>query len=257
MPRSSAETVGRIRIGTSGWQYASWREVVYPATIPKTKWFSHYVSLFDTVEVNSSFYGLPSEAAVTKWRDEAPPDFLFAVKVGGGFTHRRHLNGAAQSLATHCDRFRTLGALWGPNLLQLPPRWRCDAPRLDDALSAAPTDARWAVEVRHRSWLDDTVFDVLRKHGAALVVHDLIEGEHPRVLTTDWSYLRLHGPGGPDRPYTDRYPRDRLERWGQWVIDVADRGYPVDVYFDNDVGGAAVADAIVLREVVGQAASGR
>lgn len=236
-----------MRVGTSGWNYDSWRDVVYPAGVPRTRWLGHYASMFDTVEVNSSFYGLPSESTVDRWRDAVPAGFVVAVKVGGGFTHRRHLNGAASSLTIHADRFRRLGDHWGPNLLQLPPRWNRDAARLDVALAAAPTDARWAVEVRNRSWLHDEVYDVLRRHGAALVVHDLIEGEHPRLLTTDWTYVRLHGPHGVERPYTDRYPASTLADWAAWAGETAGAGHEVFVYFDNDVGGAAVVDARALR----------
>ncbi len=150
-------------------------------------------------------------------------------------------------LTKHLDRVCRLGDALGPNLVQLPPRWRRDTARLDEFLSVAPTTIRWAVELRDPSWLHDDVFEVLRRHGAALCIHDLIE-DHPWELTTDWAYVRFHGPDAMNRRYHGRYgprrlrtPAQRLERW---LVE----GHDVFAYFNNDYEGNAIADAAWLAE---------
>jgi uncharacterized protein YecE (DUF72 family) len=140
--------------------------------------------------------------------------------------------------------------------VQLPPRWHRNVERLDEFLTVAPRSLRWAVEVRDPTWLHDDVYEVLERHGAALCIHDLLDG-HPWVRTTDWTYLRFHGPDALTRKYVGRYGGRRLwrpaERLGQW----ADDGMDAYVYFNNDYGGAAVEDATWFRYRVGPAARPR
>ena len=153
---------GRARVGCSGWQYRDWRGVVYPPEVPQRSWLRHYATLFDTVEVNNSFYRLPSESAVSGWAASVPPGFVFALKLGAFGSHRMKLRDAASWLPNHMVRVQLLGDAAGPTLVQLPPRWRRNAERLDEFLSVAPPTTRWAVELRERSWLHDEVYDVLR-----------------------------------------------------------------------------------------------
>jgi uncharacterized protein YecE (DUF72 family) len=236
----------RAWIGCSGFAYRDWRGVVYPADAPPRTWFGLYAERFDTVELNTTFYRLPSVRAVEAWRDAAPEGFCFAVKVGRFGTHRKKLRDPGVWLANHLERIRHLGDHLGPNLLQLPPRWRRDVVRLDELLSVAPRDVRWAVEVRDPSWLHDDTYDVLARHGAALCIHDLLP-DHPVVRTADWSYWRFHGPNAVDEPYQHRYGARRLEtvaeRLGGWL----DAGCDVHAYFNNDWHGHAAADAAALR----------
>jgi uncharacterized protein YecE (DUF72 family) len=156
------------------------------------------------------------------------------------------LRDAARWLPHHVERARHLGPALGPTLVQLPPRWRRDAARLDDFLAAAPTTMRWAVELRDPSWLHDDVYTVLARHGAALCIHDLLP-DHPWVRTADWAYLRFHGPHATTAKYVGRYTGRRLwrvaDRLGAWLAE----GTDVFAYFNNDHGGAAVADAEWLR----------
>jgi uncharacterized protein YecE (DUF72 family) len=223
---------------------------VYPAGLPQRRWFEHYATLFDTVELNATFYRLPTREAVDGWRGQAPPDFCYAVKVGQFGSHRMKLRDPAGWLANHLDRVERLGDHLGPNLVQLPPRWRRDTGRLDDFLAAAPRRIRWAVELRDRSWLHDDTYEVLARHGAALCLHDLLAG-HPWVRTAAWTYVRFHGPDAVARPYHDRYTGRRLwrvaERLGGWL----DEGSDVYAYFNNDWHGAAVADARWLADRLG------
>jgi len=245
----SGSARGAVRVGCSGWQYKDWRGVVYPPDIPQRRWFEHYQTLFDTVELNSTFYRLPPPETVEKWAKAAQPGFLYAVKLGGFGTHRMKLRDGASWLPNHLDRVVRLGVHLGPTLVQLPPRWRRNVARLDEFLSIVPTTMRWAVEVREPSWMHDDVFDVLRRHDVALCVHDLLE-DHPFVLTTNWTYLRFHGPDAIRRPYHGSYGQHRLRAWAERVLPLLERGEDVYAYFNNDWHGNAVKDAATLRDQI-------
>jgi uncharacterized protein YecE (DUF72 family) len=235
------------RIGCSGWVYKDWRGVVYPPELPQREWFAHYATLFDTVEINNTFYRLPTEDAVRKWAAQAPPGFVYAVKMGSFGSHRMKLRDAARWLPNHLDRVRLLGPTLGPNLVQLPPRWKRNVERLDEFLTVAPDDLRWAVEVRDASWLHDDVFAVLERHGAALCIHDLLP-DHPWTLTTSWTFVRFHGPRAEDDRYHGRYGGRRLARPARRLAEWLDDGVDVFAYFNNDFEGHAVEDARWLRD---------
>lgn len=239
-----------LRVGCSGWSYQDWRGVVYPEKLPQRLWLEHYQGLFDTVELNSTFYRLPSPAAVEVWAAAAHPGFLFSVKLGSFGSHRMKLRDAATWLPNHLDRVLRLGDHLGPNLVQLPPRWKRDVARLDEFLCAAPSDLRWAIELREPSWLHDEVFDVLRRHGAALCVHDLL-ADHPFELTAEWTYVRFHGPDALSEPYHGAYGAARLDAWVRRLGPVLDAGHDVYAYFNNDWSGNAVVDATLLRDALG------
>jgi uncharacterized protein YecE (DUF72 family) len=241
---------GVLRVGCSGWSYKDWRGIVYPHDLPQRRWFEHYQGLFDTVELNSTFYRLPTARTADQWAEAALPGFVYAVKVGAFGSHRMKLRDAASWLPNHLDRVERLGEHLGPNLVQLPPRWKRNAERLDEFLSCAPTTMRWAVEMRDPSWLHEDVFAVLRRHRAALCVHDLL-ADHPFELTTDWTYVRFHGPDALHLAYHGAYGRRRLERWVVRLGSVLDAGHDVYAYFNNDVEGHAVQDALHLRRALG------
>jgi uncharacterized protein YecE (DUF72 family) len=241
--------------------------------------------LFDTVELNTTFYRLPAASSVDRWAGQAPAGFVYSLKLGAFGSHRMKLRDAASWLPNHVERAGRLGASLGPTVVQLPPRWRRNVERLDEFLSVAdglpvqadglpvqadglpveadgvpathtpsgsataapgPRRLRWAVELREPSWLHDDVFDVLRRHGAALCLHDLLP-DHPWVLTADWTYLRFHGPEALQRKYWGRYGGRRLwrtaDRLAGWLAD----GYDVYAYFNNDHEGHAAEDARWLR----------
>jgi uncharacterized protein YecE (DUF72 family) len=237
---------GVARVGCSGWSYQDWRGVVYPADAPARTWFALYAKVLDTVEINNTFYRLPPATTVERWADQAPEGFCYAVKVGQFGTHRMKLNDTASWLPRHLERVERLGDHLGPNLFQLPPRWKRDAARLDEALSVAPGTLRWAVELRDPSWLHDDVFEVLRRHDAALCLHDLLP-DHPLERTASWTYVRFHGPRALVDKYRGRYGPRRLapvaERLAGWLDD----GTDVFAYFNNDYDGHAMADARWLR----------
>ncbi|MCU1361575.1 MAG: hypothetical protein JWN99_2864 [Ilumatobacteraceae bacterium] len=214
-------------------------------------WLDHYMSMFDSVELNTTFYRLPSETSVEKWAGTAAdrPDFVFALKLGSFGSHRMKLKDAASWLPNHVDRALRLGQHLGPTLVQLPPKWKRNTERLDEFLTVAPRTMRWAVEIRDATWLHDDTYEVLRKHGAALCLHDLIE-DHPVVLTTDWTYIRFHGPDAVHHPYRGRYGPDRLWPWADRIADWNGSGVDAYAYFNNDYDANAVVDARTLRDQV-------
>lgn len=230
-----------IRVGCSGYDYPSWDGVAYPQGSTSEERFRHYAERFDAVEVNATFYGLPDPHTVDAWRERAPQGFCYAVKLNQYGTHRKKLKDPGDWVPRFVEVVERLGPSLGPVLCQLPPNWRANPERLDGFLATAPGRLRWAVELRDPSWLTDDVLEVLRSHGAALVIHDLIP-DHPRVVTADWTYLRRHGPD-PDHPYQGSYSPQAIGGLARRVRRHHDAGRDVYVFFNNDVGGAAPRDA--------------
>ena len=239
---------GVARVGCSGWSYDDWRGFLYPKDAKPSTWFARYAERFDTVEINNTFYRLPPPSTMESWAKQAPRGFTYALKLGQFGSHRKKLRDPESGwLDNHIDRVERLGGHLGPNLIQLPPRWKRNAARLDEFLDAAPRRIKWAVEVRDPSWLHDDVFDVLHRRKAALCIHDMIEN-HPWVCTTDWTYIRFHGPNATERKYVGRYGPRRLHtvanRLNAWLV----HGVNVFAYFNNDTHGDAVRDATWLRD---------
>jgi uncharacterized protein YecE (DUF72 family) len=241
--------VRQVRIGCSGWNYKHWRERVYPKGLPARRWLEHYATLFDTVEVNATFYRLPTTKAVAGWVQQTPDDFVFAVKMSRYLTHIKRLAGTAESVALFYERIEPLvrSPKLGPVLWQLPATFHRDDERLAGALRALPP-GRHAFEFRHESWFVDEVYELLRAHGAALVIGDAPNRPfQTHELTTDWTFLRFHhGSRGRNGNYSER----ELEEWAKRIEKWRDR---VDVYayFNNDWEGYAVNNGLWLRRRLG------
>ena len=227
--------------------YKDWRGIVYPEKLPQRRWFEHYTTLFDTVELNNTFYRLPPPSTAEGWAAQAPPGFTYALKLGAFGSHRMKLRDAASWLPNHLDRAERLGASRGPTLVQLPPKWKRNVERLDEFLSVAPRTMRWAVELREPSWAHPETYEVLRKHDAALCIHDLL-ADHPWDLTTDWTYLRFHGPNALKEKYLGLYGPERLEPVAEIASEWLRDGIDVYTYFNNDWYGYAVQDATWMRD---------
>jgi uncharacterized protein YecE (DUF72 family) len=233
-----------FRIGTSGYQYRHWKGRFYPDEVPQKRWFAYYAEHFDTVEINNTFYHLPKTGTFDAWHEQAPSGFLYVLKYSRFGTHIKRLKDPPQHVPTFLERAEHLKSYLGPILVQLPPKWNRDLERLETFLSAVPRRHRWAVEFRDRSWLCDETFELLRKHKAALCIHDMIE-DHPQVVTTDWVYLRFHGPG-PGGNYSHQALTAAADRVTGYLSD----GLDVYVYFNNDAEGFALDNARRLRRYV-------
>jgi uncharacterized protein YecE (DUF72 family) len=237
---------GRIWIGTSGYQYDHWKDRFYPEDLPKNEWFSYYARQFETVEINNTFYNLPGEKTFKDWEKNTPEGFCYALKFSRYGTHMKKLKDPSKSVPNFIERAELLKEHLGPILVQLPPGWNVDVGRLEAFLDAAPEKHRWAVEFRDKSWLCDEVYEVLREHNAALVVHDMME-DHPREVTADWVYERYHGDH-----YSGSYTHQALSASADRYEEYRDDGLDVFAYFNNDAEGHAPANAHDVRRYIGQ-----
>src|ERR1043166_1842204 len=152
--------MGRIWIGTSGWVYKGWAKTFYPEEIPASRQFHYYATQFPTVEINATFYGLPTTTAVRGWRKKSPPGFQFAVKGSRYITHMKKLQHVAAGLKKYFLRIKNLSDRTGPVLWQLPPFLQKDLPRLDKFLGRLPEGYRYAIEFRHPSWMDSDTLEL-------------------------------------------------------------------------------------------------
>ena len=238
-----------IRIGTSGWSYDHWADVLYPSGLASAKRLSYYVKTFDTVELNASFYRWPKDATFAKWRDQLPDGFTMSVKAHRGLTHYRRLSTPEPWIERFQRCWQLLGDRHGVLLVQLHPEQRRDDERLDSFLRSVPASIRVAVELRHPSWNDPAVYDLLERRSAAYVV---MSGANlacvPRA-TTDLVYVRMHGPE-PASMYTGSYTSRDLRWWAKQIAEWANGGRDVWIYFNNDLGGHAVRNALSLRELL-------
>jgi uncharacterized protein YecE (DUF72 family) len=233
-----------IHVGTSGWQYRDWRDVLYEEGLPQDRWLERYAQEFSVVEVNNSFYRLPEKATFQRWRRRTPAGFTFVVKASRYLTHLKRLRDAEDGVKLFWQRARGLGDKLGPVLFQLPPRFPADVPRLREFLSWLPNDLRAAFEFRDASWIGDEVLGLLDEAGHAFVLADRPGFRGPLLVTGGWSYVRFHQG---TRLRSD-YRRDKLRRWADRISTLPAR--EVWVFFNNDHGGAAVRDAIFLRDVL-------
>jgi uncharacterized protein YecE (DUF72 family) len=235
---------GRARVGCSGWQYRHWRGSFYPSEIAFARWFDHYASVFDTVEINNSFYRLPEATTFARWAERAPRDFLFAVKASRYLTHLKKLKEPESPLERFFERADHLGRHLGPVLYQLPPGWKLDVPRLEHFLQVLPRQVRHAIEFREASWYSDDVLELLRAQDVALCLHDMRGSATERMRVASFVYVRFHGPSGQ---YAGGYSRERLCGWASWLGAQLAEGVDVYAYFNNDAGGHAPRDALTLR----------
>ncbi|MGE5568024.1 MAG: DUF72 domain-containing protein [Rhodospirillales bacterium] len=236
-----------IRIGASGWHYNHWRGPFYPEKLPASKFLAFYSQHFDTVEINNSFYKLPAESALEEWESTVPPNFLFSVKASRFITHMKKLLDPEAAFKKFFDRVILLGRKLGPVLFQLPPRWNCDPERLDAFLSGLPRRLRYAFELRNPTWFNPEVEAILRNYRAAFCIYEIAHFLSPKTITSDFVYVRLHGPDGP---YQGDYADSVLAGWARDFRAWNKTGKDVYCYFDNDQEGYAVKNALRLKELV-------
>jgi uncharacterized protein YecE (DUF72 family) len=241
--------VKRVRIGCSGWNYNHWRERVYPKGCPASRWLEYYATLFDTVEINNTFYRLPKREAVARWVEQTPEDFCFAVKMSRYVTHIKRLTDLDASLARFYERIEPLARSpkLGPVLWQLPPTFKRNDERLAEALDALPP-GRHCFEFREPSWYADEVYELLRRHNAALVIPDSPKYPFRTLeLTADWTFIRFHHGS---RGRRGNYSETELEEWARQV-DEWRREVDVYAYFNNDWEGFAVENGRWLKRRLG------
>jgi uncharacterized protein YecE (DUF72 family) len=249
----------QIRIGCSGWDYPHWKARFHAAERPRRLWLEGYAGVFDTVELNNSFYRLPAPETFERWAGRVPDDFVFAVKASRFLTHIKRLRDPVEPLHRLLSHAQHLGPHLGPLLYQLPPRWMPDLQRLTTFLEALPTftpgddgprvgPLSHVIEFRHETGVTDEVLDLLRAHGVGLCLHDMPggpTGAAARAVTGRTIYVRFHGATGK---YSGRYRDDVLDDWAAFLQPHLDAGRCVHAYFNNDVDAQAPTDALRLRE---------
>ncbi|MFP4355680.1 MAG: DUF72 domain-containing protein [Phycisphaerae bacterium] len=234
---------GQFRIGTSGYQYDHWKGDFYPEDLPRSQWLDFYMDHFDTVEINNSFYHLPSAETFRKWHDQAKPGFRYTLKFSRYGSHLKKLKDPDNSIGNFLEAAEHLKSYMGAILVQLPPNWGANVRRLAAFLDRAPRRHRWALEFRDPDWLCEEVFEVMAENNAALVVHDMID-DHPRRTTADWVYLRYHG-----KDYSGNFSDEFLQGQAEIVQQHLGQGRDVYAYFNNDIGGHAIRNARTLRRL--------
>jgi uncharacterized protein YecE (DUF72 family) len=240
---------GQIHIGTSGWMYRDWRGVLYPRRLPARRWLAFYTTAFQTVEINNTFYHLPTEQTFLAWRRQAPPGFIFAVKANRYLTHQKKLKQAEEPLDVFLGRALLLQASLGPILYQLTPYWRCDRARLASFLALLPRDLKHVFEFREDSWYQEDIRTLLTQAGVGLCIHDSRRTACPHWLTSPLVYVRFHGP--TDAALAGRYDWAHLRRWAKCLDDFRKAGHDVWAYFNNDMAGNAVINARELSDLLG------
>jgi uncharacterized protein YecE (DUF72 family) len=233
-----------VVIGTSGWQYDDWKNVLYEG-VPRAKWLEHYATVFPAVEVNNTFYNLPREKTFADWNARTPDGFVFVCKASRYITHIRRLLEVAEPVTTFVERASRLGGKLGPMLYQLPPTLKRDDALLKEFCDVLPAHPPMAIEFRHDSWYAEEVYSLLRSKDVALCVADSPKHRTPMELTASWTYLRLHG--GEDEV---SYGAAALLEWAGRIAGLAARADPIYVFFNNDKAGNAVVDGLSLTEKV-------
>ncbi|HIC80166.1 MAG TPA: DUF72 domain-containing protein [Kiloniellaceae bacterium] len=239
---------GSLHIGTCGWHYKHWIGPFYPSDSKVSDLLGLYAQRFASVEIDSSFYRLPAAETLQDWRASTPADFAFTCKASRFITHMKKLKDPERSLPPFFERMRFLGDKLKVIVFQLPPRWHCNLDRLEHFLAALPAGTRCTFEFRDKTWFTPEVYDALTRAKAGFCIYDLGGRRSPPAVTTDFVYLRLHGPR---EAYAGTYGPRRLGRLALQVDDWRRQGLDVFVFFDNDAQGHAPRDALWLKQRLG------
>ena len=237
-----------VHIGTSGWSYDHWTGPFYPESLPQHERLSFYADHFGCVEINNSFYQLPSEKTLTRWRETVSSGFVFAFKANRFITHMKKLKDPEEPLRNLYARVDVLGEHLGPILFQLPPNWRFNSERLASFLDALSPRHQHAFEFRDERWIQSDALDLLRTHEAAFCIYEFGGRRSPTEITSDLVYVRLHGPRA--EPYSGSYDQKTLSGWAGALSTWRRQGREVFCFFDNDERGFAAQNALRLQEMV-------
>jgi uncharacterized protein YecE (DUF72 family) len=238
---------GKIYIGTSGWHYKHWKGTFYPADIKASMQFEEYKKHFSSVEINNSFYRLPTPETFAMWRKTTPRNFIFAVKGSRFITHMKKLNLDKEGIKKFFTSVKKLNEKLGVILFQLPPKWKVNAARLKNFIAVLPKKYRYAFEFREHSWYSAEIYAILKKGKCAFCIYELEHHLSPLKVTADFVYVRLHGPGNK---YQGSYTTETLKEWARRCMEWQKNGRDVFVYFDNDQEGFAAFNALELKKLV-------
>lgn len=239
-----------LYVGTSGFSYPDWKGSFYPVRLATREFLPFYSSRFRCLEVNNTFYRLPQETTLTRWRDITPDGFVFAVKASRFITHIKRLEEPEATVPVFLERIRCLGRKLGPVLFQLPARFPFNGVKLDAFCKVLDNGVPCTFEFRDPDWFRHETCDILNRHGAAFCIYDFAGTLSPDWVTADFAYIRFHGP--QTTPYRGGYPPEFLERWAEKIRRWLKEGRAVYVFFDNTMEGHAPEDALRLLQMLGQ-----
>ena len=234
-------------IGTSGWYYEHWRGLFYPEELPKVEWLEFYSRHFNTVEINNSFYHLPSEKAFNQWKNLVQARFVYAVKVNRSITHFKKLRNTETDLENFFSKAQMLGNKLGVLLYQLPPQMERNDETLEYFLSLLPRGFRHTFEFRHKSWINDSTFTILKRYGTGFCILDMPRLTCPLVATSDFAYIRFHGS---KELYSSCYTEEELRHWAKGITELDKTLKAVYIYFNNDAEAYAITNAQELRKMI-------
>ena len=229
----------RLWPGTSGFSYKEWKGSFYPEDLPDSNMLSYYAERFPAVEINNTFYRMPTRKLLEGWAEQVPPDFRFVLKASRKLTHQKKLVEVGDEVSYLAETSRALGARLGPTLVQLPPWLKKDVPLLATFLALLPADFPVALEFRSSSWYDDDVYAALGEGGAALVVSDTGKGDAPVVRTAPFGYARLRRV---------EYGEEDLVTWARRLVEPA--WEDLFVFFKHEEAGTGPRLAARFREIV-------
>jgi len=232
----------RLHVGTSGYNFPEWKGSFYPPKLPSSKWLEYYAQQLGTVEINYTFYRMPSEKTIAGWNAATPEGFTFVLKAPQRITHFARLRNIDEPLRLFLDLIRKLNTKLGAVLFQLPPNFAKDLERLGDLLTQFPTDVRAACEFRHASWWSDDVYELLRSTNTALCIADTEEGTSPLVRTADFGYVRLRDEG---------YSTEGLQEWKQTVQDLGQSWTDAYIFFKHEEKGVGPKLAAEFQTLFG------
>ena len=238
----------KIFIGTSGWHYKHWLGTFYPAGTSAKQQFEYYTKHFDTVEINNSFYRLPSREVFEGWYKNSPQKFLFVIKANRFITHNLKLTRPHEPLSRLFNSILALKEKLGPILFQLPPKWKVNTERLKEFLEALPHGYNYVFEFRNETWYTEAIYKLLQQYNCAFCIYQLAGHTSPLIITANFVYIRLHGP--TENKYQGSYARTELKKWAKQCIEWQNQKKDIYVYFDNDQEGYAAFNAITLRGLV-------
>jgi uncharacterized protein YecE (DUF72 family) len=237
-----------IHIGTSGWYYDEWEGIVYPEKLPKQDRLTHYARLFDTVEVNNTFYGVPRTETLQNWYESTPSDMVFAVKAWREITHEKRLLDTQEDVASFVEHLAPLHDKLGPILFQLPPDLEYNLDLLRTFLNELPSGYNYTCELRHSSWHKVEVLELLATSNVAFCIYDYKGFQTPYETTADFVYMRLHGPTAI--PYVGSYSGDFLTQLAHNIREWQSLSRDVYCYFDNTRDASAVPNAHQLLDIL-------
>ncbi len=237
----------KIYIGTSGFSYLHWKKRFYPKNLKAKDYLNYYQKYFSSVEINNTFYKLPSKTTILNWKNEASLNFIFSLKASRFITHIKRLKDPKKHTNFFLNRIKHLKPHLGPILFQIPPNWYLDIKRLEKFLIALDKNYKYAFEFRDKSWLITQVFSLLKKYKTALCIYDLESFQTPLEITANFVYIRLHGP---KKAYIGSYSKKKLEKWAKIIKNFQKDKLDVYCYFNNDERAYAIKNALQLKSLL-------